>query len=133
MGRAACTAAPRGGRTGHPSPSPPHPSPAAPLTLTQYEISLRKKGQAAKDKEDFSGNEAQGNTHQAQGGKEVQARKKPAKKKRHASPEAQWKPKYLCSPQTKQNIDGVIAQIQATPTLNPEPNPFPGPDPDPNP
>ena len=54
----------------------------------------------------------------------MQARKKPAKKKRHASPEAQWKPKYLCSPQTKQNIDGVIAQIQATPTLNPGPNPF---------
>ena len=75
MGRAACTAAPRGGRTGHPSPSPPHPSPAAPLTLTQYEISLRKKGQAAKDKDEFSGNDAaQGNTHQAHGAKEARRR-----------------------------------------------------------
>jgi hypothetical protein len=87
------------------------------LTLTspraQYEISLRKRSQAAKEKEDLSGNEAQGNAQQAQGGKEAQARKKPAKKRRHASPEAQWKPKYLCSPQTKQNIDDVIAQIQA--------------------
>jgi hypothetical protein len=60
---------------------------------------MRKKNLAEKDKgESSEKNGAMG---------------KKKKKKRHASPEQQWKPKYLCSPQTKQDIDDVIAQIRA--------------------